>query len=1311
MKTKQPFMRFFATLQLLVVTLLSWAYDVEIDGIYYNLSSSDKKATVTYATSDFNSYSGDVVIPKTIICDELEYNVVTIGGSAFYSCPTLISVVIPESVTEIKGGSFSGCSSLISINLPEGITSIGGFAFNGCSSLTSITIPGSVTTIGERAFEGCFGLTKAEFSSVESLFNIYFNNNSSYYGANPLYYANHLYINGEEVTELTIPESVKTISRGFFLNCSGLTSVTIPNSVTGIDSDAFRNCSGLTSINIPNSMKIIDADAFMGCSSLKKVSFASIESLLQINFKNLYSNPAYLAHRMYIDDKEVEDVIIPDDVTTISPLIFQGCYSLLSLTIGNSVRAIRESSFANCTELASVNIPQGLTTIESKAFENCHSINSLHIPQSVSVIGDGAFRGCSGLSSISVADNNPIFDSRNNCNALIETETNTLVLGCKNTVIPTDVTTIDSYAFNCSDLINIDLPLSVNAIKGGAFEGCSSLSSIVIPESITELGAAFIGCSSLTTVTMNSNCLNSSTGQFTQYSNFFGPQVENYVIGDAVTKIGRYAFTDCSNMKSIVIGSGVTFIGDDAFKGCSGLKRAEFASVENLLAIDFSNHNYNNPLSYAHHLYIKGEEITNLIIPSGITTIKSGYFKGCSFITSVDIPESIMSIDNYAFDGCSAISRVTLKSNAIVSKDYDNQWGINNIGKIFGLQVKAYILGDEVMAIGNGAFQSCSAINTFIIPQHVTSIGSSAFRDCTGLTSVTIGSSVTSIGSSAFYGCAGLTSIELPQSLVTIDDYAFYGCAGLTSIELPQSLVTIDDYAFYGCSGITLINIPEKVSSIGRCSFQDCSQMASVIIGSGVQNMYNDAFKGCSSLTHVTINSDAILSKDYQFYDNIATIFGSQVNEYTIGDDVKSIGSYAFYGCSNLPTFTLPNSLNTIGNYAFQGTTSLQGIAIPNSVTAIGNGAFYNSGALKAVHITDMAAWCGITFGENWNGYSDDEGFNLYLNNKKVTDLLIPKEATKVNPLAFYNCKDVEHIAVEEGNEAYDSRNECNAIVETQSNTLLKGCKNSTVPADVTDIADYAFLNSDGLTTVTFGSQMQSVGQQAFSGCRLRNVLVKNATPPTAYTSSFSEQTFYHTTLYIPTGSWDDYAYDNSWYRFINIRETATTEAQLTMQQAYTLMDANKFCYSVYDPVNDCIGTISTVSGIDENNPNHCWQVIEADGNHYLYNIGAKKFVASSADGSGLILSDEATSIDMEDGEDGIVMGRQSVRQWALVSNERMAVAQDVIDGITTGMQQTTLPQQGSPRYYDLNGRQLQQPKNGLNIVRTADGRIVKKVF
>ncbi|MBQ9203396.1 MAG: leucine-rich repeat protein [Prevotella sp.] len=841
--------------------------------------------------------------------------------------------------------------------------------------------------------------------------------------------------------------------------------------------------------------------------------------------------------------------------------------------------------------------------------------------------------------------------------------------------------------------------------------GGSNLSNLIIEDGDAELvfkdSNPFNGINSCTIENVYWGRNVSSPGVFKGMTS-----LKTLTIGDKVTDIPSSLCYGCSNLTSVVIGSGLTKISGSAFFNCTNLNEISF--------------------------------------PENITEIGGSAFWGCIGLKNISIPSGITSIGYCAFWECEGLTTLSIECGVIGEKAFYGCTALNSLS-----------LGNKVSSIGEWAFRECTALTSVSIPNSVTSIRSFAFEG-TGITSLTIegGTEPISIGEQAFscnistlylgrntycdwreqgllrsalkylsigenvtsfsaFGetCNSLTSVEAHRNSIIVDG-AFSSCPSLSSVSILSD--KIGDGAFSNCISLESVEFGENVTSIGESAFYNASSLQTIVIPNSVTDIGDGAFYGCSNLSTLDIQATSLTINSNWFNGcgNIATISiaGGAIGEsafkdrkkltsLTLGEGVTSIGRYAFRGCSSLPSVTLPNSLVTIGESAFAGTTSLLAIAIPNSVTSIGRWAFEDSGALEAVHITDMAAWCGITFGENWNGYSSDEGFNLYLNDEKVTSLIIPKEATTVNPLAFYNCKDIESITVE-GNEVYDSRQGCNAIIETESNTLLKGCKSSFVPSDVTAIADYAFLNCDGLTAVTLGREMQSIGQQAFDGCKLRNVLVKNATPPTASGSSFSAQTFYHTTLYIPTGSWDDYAYDNNWYKFINIRETATTEAQLTMTQAYTLMDANKFCYSVYDPVNDCISTISTVSGIDENNPNHCWQVIEADGSRYLYNIGAKKFAVSS--GGGFVLSDVASSIEMEDGADGIVLGEQQTRQWAMVSNERMSVEQNVIDDINTGMQLTTLPQQTENRYYDLNGRQLQQPKKGLTIVRTTDGRIVK---
>ena len=430
-----------------MVTNVASAYDACIDGIYYNLGMT---ATVTYrsfsngtVTSD---YSGDVVIPASVTYYDYEYPVTSIDNYAFYNCSDLTSLAIPKSVTSISSSAFSNCSALTSIVVDEGNRKYD--SRNDCNAI----IESSSNTL----ILGC--------------------------------------------QNTVIPESITSIGMHAFKGCSGLLSVTIPNSVTSIAGSAFSDCSGLTSLTIPESVTSISASAFSGCSGITAISVENGNS----KYDSRNDCNAIIESSSNTLIRGCQNTIIPEGVIEIGISAFSYCSGLTSLTIPNSVVSIDNYAFQRCSGLTSVTFSNSVTSIGESAFSGCTGLTSLIIPESVTSIRTGAFSGCIGLTSIVVNSGNSVYDSRNDCNAIIESYSNALIKGCKNTIIPEGVIGIATGAFSgCYGLTSLSIPNSVTIIGAGAFSGCSDLASVTIPHSVDSIyNRAFYGCNGLTSVYM-----------------------------------------------------------------------------------------------------------------------------------------------------------------------------------------------------------------------------------------------------------------------------------------------------------------------------------------------------------------------------------------------------------------------------------------------------------------------------------------------------------------------------------------------------------------------------------------------------------------------------------------------------------------------------------------------------------------------------------------------------------------------------------------------------------------------------------------
>ena len=964
-------------------------------------------------------------------------------------------------VTSIGASAFSGCTNITSVLIPDGVTSIGDDAFNGCSKLVKVTIPDSVKYIGSGSFRYCSNLVSIAIPNSVALYDSVFE------------YC-------DKLSDVTLPSGC-LIGPFAFRGCRSLKNLNVPDGVRDIGAWAFEDCESLSSLSIHESLMWIGDGAFAGCSSLNTFVvatdnpwFASVNGLLLS--KDRTSLLAGLSG----------DVIIPECVKTVEGLSGIRFTGLTSLSIPASVKSIDLTLFDYLGELRAFDVASdsswlfatnGLLVANYYEHEGelLSGVNgNVTIPDCVRSIREAAFLGRHGLTSV---------------------------------IIPNSVTNIGDYAFkNCSGLVDLCIGNGVMRINYGAFEDCTNLVSVTIPNSVTNIGdSAFWGCVNLTDITIPESVVSVSSYAFCHCCNLTSAMIPN-----SVEVLSWLAFSGCTNLEYVLIPKALK----DSFDDNDYDNYAYYTRSPNLKMIEYDG---NPPNKIFINFDANGGEATNkskvmylypgVVVGSLPTAYKAGYgFVG--WYTQPDGGELVtsattMTADTTLYAHYESLVEITFDANGgCVALETMKVSPKEPIGELPIATRDGYAFIGWYSAPEGGD----SVCSTSVIRKNVTlyarwqkgasfeidSDGVLTSLEPNGATSIVIPDNVVSIEEWVFCDyCRDIEDIVFPSSVTDIGYGAFYGCTNLVSVTFSEGLKSIGESAFAGCSSLTEVVLPDSLESLGPKSFQGCDSLVSVSIGTGISNVGDGAFGGSS------LEDLHLASIDSWLNSVVASPFGSQpqlrvyvndslLTDLTIPEGVTTIGEGAFKGWASLQSVRLPESLTSIGEYSFAYCSSLKSINIPDgiveipnyafdrcsnleevsigaNVASVGDMAFLDCNCIKRVYISNLSAWCAISFDNRYESsawanplYYASEG--LWLDGNPLSGAVeIPKRVT-------------DEYGGERDNITYIAP------------YAFKGCSGITsikIPSSVTNISQFAFVDCSALQTIyipkTLENEMQSV--------------------------------------------------------------------------------------------------------------------------------------------------------------------------------------------------------------------------------------------
>ena len=862
--------------------------------------------------------------------------------------------------------------------------------------------------------------------------------------------------------------------------------------VTEIGNQAFFNCRDVTSISLPKTIVSVDLNAFGGCYGLNAVFITDLTAWCNIKFGYRDSNPLSEAHHLFLNNQEIKgDLIIPDGVETIGNYTFCKCTELTSVVLNNGVIAIGENAFNGCAKLSSVTIPSSLTDIGNSAFEGCSSLNSVFITSLVA------------WCNIKFKDN-PL---RYAGHLYMNNEE------IKELVIPNDVKSIDNTFPNCKNLTSVVFPNSMMEIGSSSFLNCTGLTSVSIPDNVTTIGSkAFSGCSNLKSISFGKGLKYIQSSTFEDCENLVSISFPNGLL-----EIGTSAFQNCKSLSSVVIPNNVTTISYNAFRGCKGLISVVLGSGVKTGTIGGTTSVYFGDYVFADcenlkHVYCLIESI----IPNMANIFNNSYPQFATLHVVHPMVEEYKSTNPWSEFMVVSLTPEELKLDADKCKKIIDFADLNVKSKLISLydyDGDGELSEGEAEYVNDNSFVKCcfkddkdlTSFNELKYFTGITKIEPEKFMNCTGLTSVSIGEGVTIVGYNAFMGCTALTSVTIPRSMNTVGSDAFMYCVKLSSVSVFATIPPKTyEYSFSNRRNATLY-VPKGCKPVYEAA--DYWKEFGLILEMDVDGQTNNLLPFADGevrrlcIQNWDVDGNGEFSEDEakavtdlnNVFKNNTIITNFDELKYFTGLKVINYGDFG--GCSNLESIILPASLEEIGEAPFDNCSALKSIVIPASVKKIGKA---NIGTYL------------------WN---------------------------------------LESIQVEEGNTVYDSRDNCNAIIETASNKLIAGCQSTVIPDDVTTIAASAFntcmekpiVIPEGVTnieknafmgnhfkTIVLPSTLTSM-TWAFQGCSLK-LVESHITNPFA----LDELTFdmaANAVIYVPKGTKEKYETMEGWKKFSAIIE------------------------------------------------------------------------------------------------------------------------------------------------------------------------------